>query len=203
MPASAKPALWIIAGPNGVGKTTYAYRHMRQVSGSVHFVNLDEIARGLSPFDPEVARESAARIALQRIRNFVEGQQSFSLETTLAGRTHLRTLSDATAAGFEIRLLYFVVPEVELCLARVARRVVEGGHNVPEADVRRRYVRSIANFTDYVTSVDRWTVLENSKSNPVTAAEGRRGCLALDRDVALLPGSLQDAIRALPPCIEA
>lgn len=202
MGSATKPVLWLIAGPNGVGKTTYAFRHVRQISGSVHFVNLDEIARGLSPLDPEVAREAAARIAILRIREFVGDLQSFSLETTLAGRTHLRTIAAASDAGFEVRLLLFFVPTVDICLSRVARRVVEGGHNVPEADVRRRFERAIANFTDYAAAVDHWTVLENSRSTPSTVAEGKRGCVAVERDPGRLPETLLVAVRSLPRCAE-
>ena len=197
-----KPTLWIVAGPNGVGKTTYAYRNIKTVSGSVHFVNLDEIARGLSPLDPEVGREAAARVALQRIQDFIDARQSFSLETTLAGRGHLRTIARASEAGFDIRLLNFMVPSPEVCLTQIARRVVKGGHNVPEVDVRRRFVRSIANFKEYVNIVDYWMVLENSGFNPNTAAEGRQGCLSVERDASNLPHNLLDAIRSLPACPE-
>ena len=202
MVVAKKPTLWIIAGPNGVGKTTYAYRKVRQISGSVHFVNLDEIARGLSPLDPEVARESAARVALHRIRDFIAAKQSFSLETTLAGRTHLRTIKTAAKAGFEVRLLLFFVANVEVCLTRVARRVVEGGHNVPEADVRRRFQRSMANFPEYAKIVDHWTVLDNTKAAPATAAEGRKGCLMVERETSNLPRGLVKVVRALPECGE-
>ena len=202
MKGAKKPTLWLIAGPNGVGKTTYAYRQVRQISGSVHFVNLDEIARGLSPLDAEVARDAAARVALRRIRDFITAKQSFSLETTLAGRTHLRTIRGATRAGFEVRLLLFFVSSVDVCLTRVARRVLEGGHNVPEADVRRRFTRSISNFTEYAKLVDHWTIFDNSKALPVTAAEGRRGCLSVERETAQLPRALVKAVRSLPPCGE-
>lgn len=141
MPEAKKPTLWFIAGPDGAGKTTYAYRRVREISGSVNFVNLDEIARGLSPLDPEVAQDAAARVALRRIQEFIVARQSFSLETTLAGRTHLNMVKRAARAGFEVKLLLFFVASVEVCLTRIARRVVEGGHNVAEADVRRRFTR--------------------------------------------------------------
>ena len=202
MAALKKPALWIVAGPNGVGKTTYAYRHIKTVSGSVHFVNLDEIARGLSPLDPEVARTAAARVALERTQAFIASRQSFTIETTLAGKTHLRTIKGAAKAGYEIRLLLFFVPTVEVCLTRVARRVIEGGHNVPEVDVRRRFTRSIANFPDYAKAVHNWTVLDNSDAKAVAVAEGRKGCLAVERDTRNLPRPLVKAMRALPACGE-
>jgi len=196
------PTLWLIAGPNGVGKTTYALRQVRAISGSVHFVNLDEITRGLSPIEPEAARQAAARVALERARKFIAGRNSFSLETTLAGRTHLRTLELARANNMQVRLLLFFVATPEICLTRVARRVLEGGHNVPEADVRRRFNRSMVNFADYAALADHWTVFDNARPMPATAAEGRRGCLAVERDLSGLPAELAGAIRALPACAE-
>src|SRR5690349_3239351 len=104
---NGRPALWIIAGPNGAGKTTYAFRHILAVSGSVRFVNLDEIARGLSPLDPAAEPQRAARIALALIDELIDRRISFSLETTLAGRTHLRTIAAAQVAGFRVNLLFF------------------------------------------------------------------------------------------------
>lgn len=202
MASTKKPALWLIAGPNGVGKTTYAYSHIRQVSGSVNFVNLDEIARGLSPLEPAAAKEAAARVALLRIREFIAERKSFSLETTLSGRTHLRTIATASQHGFSVHLLFFMVPTVEVCLARIARRVIEGGHDVPEQDVRRRYARAIANFSDYCDAVDHWTVLDNAKFRHTAVAEGRRGCLAAERDLSVLPEALTAALRRFPSCSE-
>ncbi len=202
MTEATRPALWLIAGPNGVGKTTYAYRHIRKVSGSVNFVNLDEIARGLSPLEPDAARTAAARVALQRAFEFIKTRQSFTLETTLSGLTHLRTLQAASEKGFELRLLLFFVQNPELCLTRIARRVVEGGHDVPEADVRRRFYRAIKNFPAYARLVDRWMVLDARLLNPDTAAEGRRGCLSVERNTCNLPVELVDAIRNLPACAE-
>lgn len=202
------PTLWLIAGANGVGKTTYAFRHIRAVSGSVRFVNLDEIARGLSPLAPEEAADRAARIALQEIaRNLAaaDGAQQrpdFSIETTLAGRTHMRTIAHARAAGFAVNLLYFTVDSVETCLARIARRVSEGGHDVPEADARRRFTRSLANLPAYIVSVDFWRVFDN-RGQPRVVAEGKRGCRSISDDLSGLPDRLIAAIGNLPPCAEA
>src|SRR3954465_14320217 len=96
---NGRPTFWLIAGPKGVGKTTYAMRHLRAVSGSIHFVNLDEIARGLSPLDPSAAQADAARVALSRargLRGFMQARVTFAMETTLSGRTHRSLLEDAS-----------------------------------------------------------------------------------------------------------
>lgn len=200
--SAAKRALWLVAGPHGVGKTTYALKHIRAVSGSVHFVNLDEIARGLSPLEPAAARTAAAHVALDRTAAMIQSRASFTIETTLAGRTHLRTIEQARAHGGTVNLLFFSVREVETCLARVARRVSEGGHDVPEADIRRRFTRATANFPNYAASVDLWRVFDNNGGKPIVVAEGRRGCIAVDALGEGLPDALATAIRSLPPCAE-
>jgi predicted ABC-type ATPase len=136
---SRKPVLWLVAGANGVGKTTYARSHIEQVSGSRGFVNLDEIARGLSPLDPEAERIRAARVSLDYLHSVLtaapsangNGRRSISLESTLAGRTHLRTIDLAKANGWGVNLLYFAVAAVDVALARIKRRVAEGGHDIP------------------------------------------------------------------------
>lgn len=197
--------LWLVAGPNGVGKTTYARRYIEAFSGSRNFVNLDEIARGLSPFDPEAERIRAARVSLDFLRDTLlapnGARRSVTLETTLAGRTHLRTIDLAHRNGWRVNLLYFAVRDVEVALSRIARRVSEGGHDVPETDVRRRYDRSIANFAAYVARVDLWRVFDNNLYQPIALAEGSRGCVSFIGDETPgLPSELTAAIASFPAC---
>lgn len=199
--------LWLVAGPNGVGKTTYARRYIEAFSGSRNFVNLDEIARGLSPFDPEAERVRAARVSLDFLRDTLEapngGRRAVTLETTLAGRTHLRTIELAKRHGWRIHLLYFAVRDVEISLARIARRVSEGGHDVPEADARRRFERSIANFPAYAAKADLWRVFDNNANQPVVVAEGRVGCTSFVEDSApSIPAGLMTTIAHFPACDE-
>jgi predicted ABC-type ATPase len=170
--AAGQPTFWLIAGPNGVGKTTYAMRHLKAVSGSINFVNLDEIARGLSPLEPAAAQTEAARIALARARNFVRERATFAMETTLSGRSHLQLLQAARADGLSTAMLYFSVNSPAICLERIARRVAEGGHDVPEPVVRRRFDRSHGNLPRYAQLCDLWRVYDASGARPALAVEG-------------------------------
>jgi predicted ABC-type ATPase len=207
------PVLWLVAGANGVGKTTYARDHIQSYSGTKSFVNLDEIARGLSPFDPEAERVRAARISLNYLNSVLgslkpesdnlDFRKSISLETTLAGLTHLRTIDRAKANGWRVNLLYFVVQSPELALARIARRVSEGGHDIPEADARRRFKRSLQNFGLYAAKCDLWRVFDNN-ARPKVIAEGHGPCRSfLNLEKATLPEGLNAVLQALPLCAEA
>jgi len=192
-----------VAGANGVGKTSYALRSIRALSGSIRFLNLDEIARGLSPLDPEAERVEAARVALARFEALVAGNGrggDFTLETTLAGRTYLRRLADAKRRGWRVHLLYFAVASPEIALERIARRVAEGGHAIPEAEARRRFARSLRNLPGYIALADLWRVLDHNGPRPVTAAEGRAGCIAFSGERAGLPAELAASLARLPAC---
>jgi predicted ABC-type ATPase len=164
---------WLIAGPNGVGKSTYAFRNLRAVAHTIHFVNLDEIARGLSPLEPQAAERDAARVALERCRAFMATRTSFAMETTLAGRTHFHLVDEAHAAGMQVNLQYFTVPSAEICLERIARRVAEGGHDVPRDVVLRRFDRSLGHVVEMTRKCDLWRIFEASTLPPKLALEGR------------------------------
>lgn len=185
---------WLIAGPNGVGKTTYAFKNVPAVSGSMNFVNMDEISRGLSPLAPHLAEREAARVALHRARQFIGDGQVFSMETTMSGRVHLELMAEAREAGMSPALLYFSVRDPEICLQRIARRVAEGGHDVAEEVVRRRFRRSHDNLGEYTASADLWRLYEASGPRPCLAAEGRRAQIVhIDHDCL---AAANEALRA-------
>jgi predicted ABC-type ATPase len=120
----------------------------------------------------------------------------------LSGRTHLLTIAAAREAGFLVNLLFFLVASPEISLARIARRVSEGGHDVAEVDVRRRFARAIANLPRYIDVVDQRRVFDNATLKPRVVAEGRRGSVALMEGSQALPDALWAALSALPPCRE-
>ena len=173
---------------------------MRAVAGTERFVNLDEIARGFSPLTPTPDAETAAaaaRAVLARCAETIAARRSFALETTLAGRTHLRTLERAKAAGFGTTLLFCILPDVETALARIAARVAAGGHAVPEADARRRFPRACGNFATYAAACDLWRILDTQLAEPRLVASGPPGAIADAALHALLPVSLRAGVAAL------
>lgn len=178
-------AFWVIAGPNGVGKTTYAFRNLQRAAGTLHFVNLDEIARGLSPLVPALAERDAARVALDRARTFLREGVTFAMETTLSGRTHFHLAEEARAFGVPVHLQYFTVPDPAICLERIRRRVSEGGHDVPEAVVRRRFARSLRNLSDFAARCALWRVFDSVSLPPRLVLEGEGGSLRFADEDAL------------------
>jgi predicted ABC-type ATPase len=195
--ADAAPILWLIAGPNGVGKTTYARRYLRAVAGTERFVNLDEIARGFSPLTPTPDAETAtaaARAVLSRTADNIAARRSFALETTLAGLTHLRTMDAAKGAGFGVNLLFCILPDIGLALRRIADRVAAGGHAVPEADARRRFPRACGNFARYAAACDLWRILDTQLAEPRLVASGPPTAIADPALLATLPAPLRETV---------
>lgn len=167
-----KPTCWIIAGPNGAGKTTFALDYLPQVAGVTHFINADLIAAGLSPLAPERELLAASRIFQQELAERITARESFAFETTLAGRTYLRLIERLRSSGWRVELIYLALPSAEMSRLRVAERVAHGGHDIPLADIERRFPRSLRNLLgDYGRLVDRCTCFMNDGDNPVLVFE--------------------------------
>jgi predicted ABC-type ATPase len=154
-----QPTLIIIGGPNGAGKTTFAREFIPHEMKGLRFLNADEIARGLSPFDPDRVARKAGRILLEEIAELTESKEDFALESTLSGRAHAHILQRAKDAGYCITLHFVWIPSAKVSLARVRQRVKKGGHNVPTVDIMRRYDRIMKNIIElYLPLADRWGV---------------------------------------------
>lgn len=165
----------VIAGPNGAGKTTFAREFLPEEAGMPIFVNADLIAEGLSPFAPDRAAIQAGRLMAQAIRNHVARGESFAFETTLAGRGYARAIPRWQAAGYLVSLIFLALPSPELAIARVAERVRQGGHSVPDEVVRRRFHAGRANFDRiYRRLVDTWILFDNSGRTPILVDWGER-----------------------------
>jgi len=162
------PRVIIIAGPNGAGKTTFAREFLPNEAACPIFVNADLIAAGLSPFSPESASIQAGRLMLKEISRYASGLESFAFETTLSGRGYLRMIEQWQIAGYHVKLLFLQLATPEEAIARVAQRVQQGGHNIPEAVIRRRFAAGIENFKNlYAPQVDIWALYDNSGAQPV------------------------------------
>jgi predicted ABC-type ATPase len=159
--------LYLIAGSNGSGKTTFAREFLPQFVHCREFLNADLMAEGISPFDPESAAIRAGRLLLERIKEFAAEKKDFGFETTLAGKSYVNLLRRMKERGYAIHCYFLWLPSVEMAIARVAHRVSEGGHNIPEAVIRRRYKLGIKNFfTLYRPLFDGWRLYNNSMMNP-------------------------------------
>jgi predicted ABC-type ATPase len=161
------PNAYIIAGPNGVGKTTFAREFLPHYADCKNFVNADLIAQGMAPFAPETAAFRAGRLTLSEIRLQARHQADFGFETTLSGRSYLNVIRNLKDQGYAVHFFFLWVPEVDLALSRIRGRVLEGGHNVPEVDVRRRFDRSMGNFfLHYRPLADSWFLFNSSIKPP-------------------------------------
>lgn len=167
MSERSQPNLHVVAGPNGAGKSTFARLYLPDYADCKEFVNADLIAAGLSPFNPESLALEAGRLMLERIEALARAGTDFGFETTLSGRSRLAVLKRLRRMGYRLHLYFLWVPDVEFALDRIRERVRTGGHSVPEAVVRRRYVRGLRNFFElYAPLVDAWLLLDNSGSSP-------------------------------------
>lgn len=167
------PNLYILAGCNGAGKTTAAYTILPEVIHIKQFVNADEIARGLSPFEPEAVAFEAGRIMLQRIDHLIEKGTDFAFETTLSTRSYVQTIKRANQRGYTVTLFYVWLESVEMAKERVAIRVAKGGHNIPPDVIVRRYQRSVKNLlTLYIPICDYFSIIDNSSYKPEYIAQG-------------------------------
>ncbi len=164
--------LYIISGPNGAGKTTLSFSILPEMFECQEFINADEIARGLSPLNPQNARIEAGRIMLRRMDDIIGAGKSFAFETTLASKGYLRLIQQAKNASYSVTLLFLLLESTELAIERVKVRVREGGHDIPEADIRRRFERGLQNFFQhYRFQVDSWILVNNSSENIDIIAE--------------------------------
>ena len=161
MPAS-RPTIYLIAGCNGAGKTTFAKEFLPSID-VVRFLNADEIARGLSPLKPEAAAFKAGRLLLSELTELIERHETLALESTLSGRTYLKIFERAKQRGSEIELHFVWIPDVREAIRRVRQRVIEGGHHVPAEDIKRRFGRSIQHLLDdYAPLASKWFLWDNS-----------------------------------------
>ena len=156
--------LYIISGCNGAGKTTASYTVLPEILGCKEFVNADEIARGLSPFNPTDVAIEAGRLMLQRIEDLLVREESFSIETTLATRSYINLVRRAHTKEYQVSLLFFWLNSPELAIQRVAERVSKGGHNSG--------IRNLFNL--YASEVDAWSIYDNSTINRRKVAVGGR-----------------------------
>lgn len=173
--------LYIIAGCNGAGKTTASFTILPEIIDCKEFVNADEIAKGISPFQPEKVAFEAGRIMLNRINELIESRVNFAFETTLATRSHIEKVRRAKNKGYTITLLFFWLENIELAKERVKIRVQEGGHNIEPDVIERRYLKGIKNLFDiFIPEIDGVLLFDNSSLDPtLVAKKGHSGELEI------------------------
>ena len=172
---SKLPKLYIIAGCNGAGKTTASFTILPEILGCKEFINADEIAKGLSPFQPESVAMQAGRIMLARMDELLQKGETFAFETTLATKSYKQKIEWAQANGYEVTLLFFWLDSPNIAKERVAQRVAEGGHSIPLETIERRYYNGIANlFTIYIDMVDICYIFDNSEGRKELIAQKER-----------------------------
>jgi predicted ABC-type ATPase len=173
MSNAKKKKVLILAGPNGAGKTTFAREFLPNEAACPRFINGDLIAEGLSPFDPEIAAFQAGRLMVQEIATCVRRKESFAFETTLSGLRYARLIPQWRKKGYFVKLIFLKLPNPEMAIARVAARIAQGGHAVPEEVIRRRFVTGWRNFQEiYKSLVNAWILYDNALDRPIYVDSG-------------------------------
>ena len=167
------PNLYIISGCNGAGKTTASFTVLPEMLNCDEFINADEIAHELSPFNPDKAAIDAGRQMLSKIDRSISNNKDFAFETTLATKSYKNTILRAKESGYSVTLVFFWLDSVDLAIERVKTRVLEGGHDIPKVVITRRYFSGLSNlFNIYIPICDYWMIFNNSASPSVLIAEG-------------------------------
>lgn len=168
MSDSTNPRIFIIAGPNGAGKTTFAKEYLPNEADCPAFVNADLIAAGLSPFDPAKAAIAAGRMMLNELSRHADKKDSFAFETTLSGTIYSRMIPEWQRSGYVVKLIFLMLNSADDAVNRVAQRVRQGGHDIPEKTIRRRFAKGMSNFYGlYAPIVNSWTLYDNSGDVPL------------------------------------
>ena len=162
----------IIAGPNGAGKTTFAKNFLPQEARTFRFINADLIAAGLAPFNPESVSFKAARLMLNELDEYTTAGESFAFETTLSGAHYLQRIQEWKDLGYSVKLWFIALSSPELAISRVKERVAQGGHNIPEEVIRRRYAAGLENLPKYQKVVKSWVLLDGDKTPPEQTDQG-------------------------------
>jgi len=166
----------LIGGPNGAGKTTTARVLLPKFFAQYPFLNADDIARDLAPWDVESAALAAGRILIERMRSMVRDGKSFALESTLSGKSYIPLLKDCSDNGWRVSLYYFWLPSPEDSIARVARRVSQGGHHIPDDVIYRRFKTGLWNMRHlYLPLADTAAIYDNSGQRRILIAERESG----------------------------
>jgi predicted ABC-type ATPase len=169
------PKLYVISGCNGAGKTTASFTVLPEMLGCKEFVNADEIAKGLSPFQPEKVAIEAGKIMLNRMRELSDQNHDFAFETTLATKSYTHLIRKAQTSGYFVTLLFFWLNSPELAVERVKSRVKAGGHNIPTDVIYRRYYAGLVNLSKlYLPICDYWLLIDNSQTPFQLIAEGNK-----------------------------
>ncbi len=164
--------VFIIAGPNGAGKTTFAREFLPEYAHCPYFINADLIAQGLSPFSPQQAALKAGKLVLREIKELAAKDVDFGFESTLSGKSYLKIFHALKRKGYRLFLFFLWIPVSGLAIARIKERVREGGHDIPDEDVKRRYERSYINLFDlYMPIMDSWMFFDNSGITPKPVAQ--------------------------------